>query len=58
MPAGEICIVGRKVPEEVVKRSFQKEGDDPRVSGDQFSRDTLPTDADRSDSAALPENPD
>jgi hypothetical protein len=26
MPAGEICIVGRKVAEEVVKRSFQKRG--------------------------------
>jgi hypothetical protein len=26
MPANEICIVGRKVAEEVVKRSFQKRG--------------------------------
>jgi hypothetical protein len=26
MPADEICIVGRKVAEEVVKRSFQKRG--------------------------------
>ena len=25
-PADEICIVGRKVAEEVVKRSFQKRG--------------------------------
>ena len=26
MPADEICIAGRKVAEEVVKRSFQKRG--------------------------------
>jgi hypothetical protein len=50
MPADNVYIVVRKVAEKVVKRSFPKEGDDPRASGDRSSRDTVPTDADRPDS--------
>jgi hypothetical protein len=51
MPANEVCIVGCTVAQEVVNRSFQKRGGDPPASGDLLSQDTVPTDADRADSA-------
>jgi hypothetical protein len=49
MPADEICIVGRKLAEEVVKRSFQKRGRSASIRRSVFW-DTVPTGADRSDS--------
>jgi hypothetical protein len=49
MPADEICMVDPKVADEVVKRSFQKRGT-IREHQEIGLQDTVPTDADRSDS--------